>query len=79
MLEAERKEREHLDQQRVQAEKLQLQQKMKLNMQAAMSKKVPTKYTFDMLNTDDDTDDEANPVANRPRPPEWSTRKTPLG
>lgn len=75
LAEAMRKEREHIDQQRALAEKNAMQQKMKL----ATSKQThnPHKYTFDMLRTDDETDDEdSNSKTNvRPKPPQWSLRK----
>lgn len=80
LLEAERKEREQMDLQRIQVEKQVMQQKLKLNQQA-MSKAAksakPTagRYCFEMLNTDDETDDESHPVAGRPLPPSWSLRK----
>lgn len=32
-------------------------------------------YSFDMLNTDDETDDESRPSAKRPPIPEWSLSK----
>lgn len=76
LAEATRKEREHIDQQRALAEKNALQLKMK---QAMASK--PTfnanKYTFEMLRTDDETDDEDVNGKNhvRPKPPQWSLRK----
>lgn len=75
MLEAERKEREQLDLQRIQVEKLAMQQKFKHN-QLEKARKVPqNKYTFDMLNTDDETDSDDRPASGRPPPPEWSIRK----
>lgn len=73
LAEAMRKEREHIDQQRILAEKNALQLKMK----AAASKPIvnPNKYSFDMLRTDDETDDEDVKSNVRPKPPQWSLRK----
>lgn len=75
LLEAERKERELLDTQRIQAEKLAMQQKLKQNMLAQQARKKTTKYNWDLLHTDDETDDENNVVDGRPGPPEWSLSK----
>lgn len=79
LLEAERKERQQLDLQRsIEAEKAALKQQQlqnKLALQQMAKKKPVSKYTFDMLNTDDDTDDESHPKAGRPPPPRWSVRK----
>lgn len=78
LAEAMRKEREHIDQQqRALDEKNALQLKMK---QAASKQHNPSKYTFDMLRTDDETDDEEARGKNnaRPQPPQWSLRKKSL-
>lgn len=75
LTEAMRKEREHIDQQRALAEKNVLQQKMKLA--ASKQTQNPNKYNFDMLRTDDETDDEDvnNKNTVRPKAPQWSLRK----
>lgn len=61
---------------RIAAEKKALQQRLKQNIIVAAKKKPATsKYVFEMLNTDDETDDESNPKPGRPTPPDWSLRK----
>lgn len=74
MSEAARKEREHIEQ-RILAEKNAMQLKLKQNLLAKKQTQTTNKYTFEMLCTDDETDDEdkhKNP--NRPKPPQWSLR-----
>lgn len=71
-----RAEREQFDHIRIAAEKKALQERPKQNIVVATKKKpAKSKYTFDMLNTDDETDDETNPKQGRPTPPEWSLGK----
>lgn len=52
-------------------------QKQKLIDKAAQEKKDASKnhYDFDMLHTDDSTDDESRPSQKRPPPPTWSRSK----
>lgn len=72
-----RAEREQMDEIRIAAEKKVLQQRHKQNIdEAAKTIQTVSKYTFDMLNTDDETDDESNPKPGQPTPPEWSLRKS---
>lgn len=49
-------------------------QKQKLMDKVAQQKKESSKntYNFDMLHTDDSTDDESKPSKKRPSPPSWS-------
>lgn len=73
--EAEKKRlaKEKKDHLRVVTEKKALQLQLKQNIVAAKNK--PGVYSFDLLNTDDETEDESNPKPGRPSPPEWSLRK----
>lgn len=48
---------------------------MKLQRQTIKEKIDKNTYGFDMLQTDDSTDDESRPSSKRPKAPEWSTSK----
>lgn len=65
-----------MDNIRIATEKKALQKGLKQNnVSAAKKKPASSKYTFDMINTDDETDDESRSKLGRPTPPEWSLRK----
>lgn len=79
LAEAERKEKEHADNERINKEKQVMQLKLKKNLDVGnkMSNHSP-QYGFDMLQTDDETDDESKLSKKRPQAPEWSLRKLKL-
>lgn len=52
-----------------------MQLKLKKNIEAENRHNALPQYGFDMLHTDDETDDESKITKNRPQPPEWSARK----
>lgn len=73
-----RREFEQREAVRIANEKLAMQQQLAHNIQlAAANKKPPTSQAskFDMLLTDDETDDESKVHSGRPPVAEWSTRK----
>lgn len=54
---------------------LKLQRQMMMEKAEKNKKTVdPNEYGFDMLHTDDSTDDESRPSVKRPPPPEWSKK-----
>lgn len=50
-------------------------QKVEAHKQKMKNEENKNTYSFDMLQTDDSTDDEAQPSAKRPPPPSWSKSK----
>jgi hypothetical protein len=51
---------------------LKMQKQIILEKSAKKKVQVKNVYSFDMLNTDDSTDDESNLARKRPEPPQWS-------
>lgn len=73
LAEAAKQERDQMLNKKIADEKAYLE-----NLKQAKKEEPKSLYTFDMLQTDDSTDDEETPSTNRsdrPAPPAWSLRK----